>query len=81
MRSSIATLTCLVLLALASSGTPAASRDGAERRSNQDSDELRTDMRQRRLKKVEDLDKHRLPGQSGAATSTPAPRPQTNPQN
>ena len=60
MRS-FSALLCLVLIALSSSGGVALSRDGAERRSNQDSDELRTDMRQRRLKKVEDLEKARSP--------------------
>ena len=65
MRS-FSALLCLVLIALSSSRGVALSRDGAERRSNQDSDELRTDMRQRRLKKVEDLEKGRLPAQTGS---------------
>ena len=80
MRS-FAALLCLVLIALSSSGGVALSRDGAERRSNQDSDELRTDMRQRRLKKVEDLEKGRLPAQTGSTNTSPAPKPQTNPGN
>ena len=78
---SFAALLCLVLIGLSSSGGAALSRDGAERRSNQDSDELRTDMRQRRLKKVEDLEKGRIPAQTGSTNATPAPKPQTNPGN
>jgi hypothetical protein len=35
-------------------------------------------MRQRRLKKVEDLEKGRLPAQTGSTKTTPAPKPQTN---
>lgn len=77
MRS-FSALLCLVLITLSSSGGVALSRDGAERRSNQDSDELRTDMRQRRLKKVEDLEKGRSPAQTGSTKTTPAPKPQTN---
>jgi hypothetical protein len=80
MRS-FAALFCLALIALSSCGGVALSRDGAERRSNQDGDELRTDMRQRRLKKVEDLEKGRLPPQTGSTNTSPAPKPQTNPGN
>jgi hypothetical protein len=38
-------------------------------------------MRQKRLKKVEDLEKGRLPPQTGSTSTSPAPKPQTNPGN
>jgi hypothetical protein len=38
-------------------------------------------MRQRRLKKVEDLEKGRLPAQAGSTNTSPAPKPQTTPGN
>lgn len=80
MRS-LAGLVCMILVALSSSVGVAVGRDGAERRSSQDSDELRTDMRQRRLKKVEDLEKYPLPPQTNSTNTSPAPKPQTNPGN
>lgn len=72
-------LICLLAIALSFPASFAAGREGAERRSAQDSDELRTDMRQRRLKKVEDLDKHRLKPES-SPTNKKA-KPQTTPGN
>lgn len=47
----------------------AAGRD-ADRRAGQESDELRTEMRQRRLKKVEEIDEHRLPSSNAQPTAT-----------
>lgn len=47
----------------------AAGRD-SDRRAGQESDELRTEMRQRRLKKVEDIDEHRLPSSNAQPAAT-----------
>lgn len=66
---------CMMMLALLA--VPESMAAG-ERRSG-DGHELRTDIRQRRLKKVEDLEEHRLPGQSGQqpAASTAKPKPKS----
>ena len=62
MTARLALYTGAIAAAILLSGSQAmAAGDRSERRAGQDSDELRTDIRQRRLKKVEDLDELKLP--------------------
>ncbi|MCU0785921.1 MAG: hypothetical protein MUF81_18125 [Verrucomicrobia bacterium] len=49
--------------------------DRADRRAGQDGDQLRTDIRQRRLKKVEELDELKLPKQRNAAQPSGKSKP------
>ncbi len=62
---------CLAIVAAFVSLPDAAARsDRSDRRSGQESDELRTEMRQRRLKKIEDIEEHRLPSSSAQPVPT-----------
>ena len=72
----LALCTVAVALAILFSGLQAvAAGDRSERRAGQDSDELRTDIRQRRLKKVEDLDELKLPQPSAPAQPSKSAKP------
>lgn len=78
MSSFTIRLLCLMLVVpLCSSPGIAGGGDRSERRAGQASDELRADIRQQRLKKVEDLDTHRLQDRSGrqAPATTAKPKP------
>lgn len=68
---------CMMMLALLAAPESMAA---GERRSG-DSHELRTDIRQRRLKKVEDLEEHRLPAPSGQQQPASGAKPKPKPQN
>lgn len=65
-------IVCLMLLSVVPTWPSIAGSERSERRAGQDSDELRSDIRQRRLKKVEDLEELKLPKQS------PQPQSGTN---
>ncbi len=68
---------CVMVLALLAAPESMAA---GERRSG-DSHELRTDIRQRRLKKVEDLEEHRLPAQGSQQQPASGTKPKPKPQN
>ena len=68
---------CLAIVAAFVSLPDADARaDRSDRRSSQESDALRTEMRQRRLKKIEDIEEHRLPSSS----AQPAPKKKSKPK-
>jgi len=70
---------CLAIIAAFVSLPDAAARtDRSDRRSSQESDELRTEMRQRRLKKIEDIDEHRSPSSSVQPATTKKSKPKPN---
>jgi hypothetical protein len=76
MTAKLALCAGAVAVAILYSGSPAmAAGDRSERRAGQDSDELRTDIRQRRLKKVEDLDALKLPQPSAPAQPSKSAKP------
>jgi hypothetical protein len=72
MESVVKPLIVLIIFAGAAFAAPsmsmAADRDAADRQTRQESDELRADMRQQRLKKVRELDN---PGPQQPATEKP----------
>jgi hypothetical protein len=76
MTAKLALYAGTVAVAILFSGSQAvAAGDRSERRAGQDSDELRTDIRQRRLKKVEDLDELKLPPPSAPVQPSNSAKP------
>lgn len=62
MRTHVILSMAMALLgATWSAGPISAAGERSERRTSQDSDEFRTEIRQRRLKKVDELDELKLP--------------------
>lgn len=70
------TLCLAIVAAFGSLPDTAVGAERSDRRSSQESDELRTEMRQRRLKKLEDIEEHRLPSSS----AQPAPKKKSKPK-
>ncbi len=67
-----------IVAAFVSLPDAAAGADRSDRRSGQESDELRTEMRQRRLKKIEDIEEHRSPSSNTQPTPAKKSKPKSN---